>query len=236
MAIRKSMIPKLIKAKVTKKRVLSDGRMDKITRVAIEEHSGRKRFLVARFQKQTTPQAAKAIDYQKKLYLFKRAGLPVPSHSKIDLRKRSPTYLHIFQPDLEKRFGKLIPVNEVNLFTGHSHGKPTFLRKLSLQKDSQLIESLAKDLATLHSLDYFSHWIDFWHFYKKGNSFGRLIFDVSELHRLEKNSGQQTAKLLHMFSEIKHQFHKGEFEYFAKQYLKYSKNKQHSGLIKTLYA
>jgi hypothetical protein len=61
-----------------------------------------------------------------------RAGLPVPEISKIDLRKKSSTYLHLFVEDLRKKYGKLEDC--------HEHGQPTFFKKFSFPKDKKLLK------------------------------------------------------------------------------------------------
>ena len=221
MQIRKAKIPLLANGVVKKGKVIGPGNNNTITRITLLERSGKKRRLVARYRETRFPTKEKAIEYQKKIDTFRKAGLPVPKYSKVDLRENSPTYLHIFQPDLEAKYGKLIPINNNR---GVPDGKPAFLANLTLKKDKILIEELASDLVKIHNTKHISFWIDFWHFYKKGDTYGRLIFDLDELHKIrpESNHGQQ---VLHMFHEIREYMPYAEFQHFVKEYIKQCKHK-----------
>lgn len=107
---------------------------------------------------------------------FKRAGLPVPSFSRMDLRKKSNAYLTNYMEDVSLKHRKL--------FDGHEKGIPVFLKRFSFQKDKNIIMDLAKDLATIHNLGFATHHLDFWHFYQSGNTYGRVILDFHDFFKV----------------------------------------------------
>lgn len=219
MQVRKSRIPSIVNATIQKKEVLCEGN-NSISKITLKERTGRIRRLVTR-RRLSLPWERGAIEYQQKLQVFRKMGLPVPAYSKVDLRKKSPTYLHIFQPNLERKHGKLTPVN---LYTNEQAGRPVFLGELTLAKDRALIGKLAEDLVKLNENGYVSHWIDFWHFYKKQDSYERLIFDIDELHKAQ--GADHSSQVSHMFHEIGRYLKREEFSHFVREYIAHCKNKK----------
>jgi len=105
--------------------------------------------------------------------VFKKAGLLVPEFYIPIFRKKSKYYLSVLMENLEKKYGKLIAVND-------SLGKPYFLKQLKMETDRKLISELGEDLATIVSLGFQPYCFDFWQFYKKPDgSYGRVIADLS---------------------------------------------------------
>lgn len=117
---------------------------------------------------------------------LKQAGLPVPSFYAIDIRKYSRKYKTALMEDLSKKYGEIIPVN-------NERGLPTKLSMLKLPRDSALVNELGKDLAVMHNNNLFSDTIDFWGFYKKGESYGRVIIDYSRMFEEQTYSVQSAA-------------------------------------------
>ncbi|MFA6064588.1 MAG: hypothetical protein WCW44_01140 [archaeon] len=232
---RKRNIPQLAGSRIKKQREIFEGRTISARRITLVERTGRIRKLVLRKPVSFMHNPQRAIDYQTKWEEFKKVGLPVPDYSKVDLRKGSPTYLGIFQPDLEKRYGKLIPINNTS-YEGHN-GRPHFLKQLKLGRDRRVLGELASDLSKLHELNYVGYWVDYWHFYKKGNSYGRLMIDLEELYKrdLTKSRDSQVASLIHMFQEFKVYLGEKEFDYFVNQYIKHCKYKPRSELVADFY-
>lgn len=119
---------------------------------------------------------------------FKRAALPVPSFFVPRIRYFSAPE-SILMENLVKRFGKLFPINSKKR---SSH--PVFLKKLSVKNDSILIKDLAKDLATIFNLGFVPYAMDFWMFYKKGNSYDRVISDITLFTHKNDAIHSQTPK------------------------------------------
>jgi hypothetical protein len=165
---------------------------------------------------------------QKAWQAFHKAGLPVPEISKVDLRKNSPHYLHLFAEDLRKKHGKL--------YDCHTVGRPTFFSNFSFPKDKTLIENLANDLATIHSIGFFPGNVDFWNFYKKGNTWGRVIIDFDNFKRRGKI--QHTNKAIENISDIANYLgpRSKAFKLFIGNYSKTCKNKHLSMLVRRQYA
>ncbi|MFA5931048.1 MAG: hypothetical protein WC821_01925 [archaeon] len=117
---------------------------------------------------------------------LKDAGLPVPSFYAVDLRKYSRKYKTVLMEDLTKKFGEIIPVNS-------DIGLPVKLGELKIPRDQALLSELGKDLAVMHNHNLFSDTIDFWGFYKKGESHGRVIIDYSRMFEEQTYSVQSAV-------------------------------------------
>jgi|GEM_PF-1738665 len=191
----------------------------------VTERNGEKKALALKYAR-NWPISPKStlLKAQKVLVRLREIGLPVPRFSKIDLRRRSTTHLHLFQPNLE-RLGKLIPVN-------NSEGLPVFLRELDLKKDRDLIRVLARDTTTLHRNGFMTPIIDFWHFYKRGKSYGRIILDVEFLVPSKKIT---QTHIIHTLSTIDKYLGREEMQCFAREYAKHCPNKEIAKRILWLY-
>ncbi len=128
------------------------------------------------------------INAKKAYAAFKRAALPVPSFFVPRLRYFSAPE-SILMENLTKRFGKIFPINPMK-----NNTDPIFLKKLLIKKDSVLIKDLAKDLATIFNLGFVPYAMDFWMFYKKGNSYDRVISDITLFTHKNDAIHSQTPK------------------------------------------
>ncbi|MFA5764006.1 MAG: hypothetical protein WC915_04290 [archaeon] len=151
---------------------------------------------------------------------FKQANLPVPSFSRtIPKDASSRQKIVIVAENLEKKHGKL--------YDGHKNGELRFPKQLSIKEDRKLLVDLAKDLATIHNLGIACNYVDYFHFYKKGNSYDRVIVDFD---KLEFRSGSKLQKSIYvnLRSFLKAlRYGPGleptpEFKFFLKSYLKYA--------------
>ncbi|MFA5763629.1 MAG: lipopolysaccharide kinase InaA family protein [archaeon] len=151
---------------------------------------------------------------------LKHLGLPVPRFSRtmletIGFNKR----MIIIAENLEKKHGKL--------YDCHERGNPIFLRKLSIKKDQKLIESLAKDLATMHRAGIIPKHIDFWHFYRTGNwsffrrgSWDRVIVDFDKMFRIPKKEIEHSEDVERNLKNISHNMSSKTWKEFHKIYIK----------------
>jgi hypothetical protein len=156
-----------------------------------------------------------------------KAGLPVPEISKIDLRKGSKQYLHLFVEDLRKHYGKLEDC--------HERGQPIFFKKFSFPKDKRLLTHLANDIATIHSLGYTPDNVDFWHFYKKGTSWGRVIIDFDGF-RKTKRENHIHQSIANVYDISTYLGTKSEaFKFFVKEYSKTCHDRELGSIIQKQY-
>ncbi|MFA5764200.1 MAG: hypothetical protein WC915_05330 [archaeon] len=147
------------------------------------------------------------IDNQKVWLDFYKAKLPVPKLHKLDLRKNSPTYENVIMSNLKKDHKILIPVNI---------GKtPKNLMLIDPKKDRKLIKNLATDFAKIVKLGYSPSVIDFWHFYKKGNTMERVIIDYTSLRKRPKDHNYLVQNALAI---IKENMDPSTFQIFNKQF------------------
>ncbi len=90
---------------------------------------------------------------------------------------------------------KLIPINKRS-----ETSAPTFLKRLTVKKDSQLIKDLATDLATIVDLGLSTPYFDFHGFYKrKDGSLKRVIMDVNHMHQtpFNKTNAKSVIAFIH---------------------------------------
>jgi hypothetical protein len=105
-------------------------------------------------------------------------GVPVPKAGVVNLNGQPYVAM---SPFLRKGNSKsvLVPIN-----TKHGHSEPYFLRKLSVRKNSELIQGLARDLAAVANSGLSTNYFDLHGFYKRRDgSFTRIVMDVNHLHR-----------------------------------------------------
>ncbi|MFA5361150.1 MAG: hypothetical protein WC290_01740 [archaeon] len=156
---------------------------------------------------------------------LKRAGLPVPSFLRVQLKKGSD-YLATYMEDMRVKRGKLTDT--------HKKGKPVVLQELKTETDHELIKSLGRDLGVIYDNKLFCQNLDFWHFYNTNNKKrDRVILDFDSFERQAptKYGLNQTAHfLLQNINSVKYNMQKKEFELFIKElskskfYKRYGKN------------
>ncbi|VVB74947.1 Uncharacterised protein [uncultured archaeon] len=205
---------------------LGEGRFYEAHKAQVREKTGRRRLLAVKFTRRDThyilPELS-IIRQQKTWADLRKNGLPVVEFSKVDLRKSSKTRLHVFVPNLERRYGKLIPTHDSAWMYEGGLPKPTFLKQLKLSTDKKLIDELSSDLAKIHKLHYAAWVVDFWHFYKKGDTYERIILDVGELSkRKAKDTTLGGLNIQNTFVDIYHCMGREEFQFFIKQYMKHT--------------
>lgn len=129
--------------------------------------------------KSSTENVHRVIAKNKKVWRdFKKAGLPVAEFYTPVLRKESKHYLTVLAEDFTKKHGELIQIH-------NNYGEPVLFRELTVAKDSKLLRELAHDLATIDTLRYNTDYLDFWSLYRKPDgSYGRVIADLTELHKV----------------------------------------------------
>jgi len=221
--------PRLVGSNLTIGKELGRGRFIEAHSVTVRERDGTVRKVVSRFPRTDThfvcPESH-IKEHQLKWHTFHKLGLPVPEFSKSDFRKNSPTRLHVLVPNLEKRHGKLTPINHEGDWS-ERRGEPTFLSKLKLATDKRVIGELADDLVTLHRNNYRAFWIDFWHFYPKGKTYGRLMLDYENLDKLKKGvvPTMENLCIINTFTMLRKHFRPQEFVYFLRKYLQKVKSK-----------
>ncbi len=154
----------------------------------------------------------------KKVYTFlKRKGVAVPSFFVPRIRMYSGRE-SIIMEDLRINHGKLYPINP------KKSPDPLFLKKLSVKKDYILIKEIARDFATILNGGFIPHALDFWMFYKKENSYGRVISDLTlfthkndEIYSATPRS-YFTEQKQELLNEFYHFLGKEEFKLFLKEY------------------
>jgi len=163
---------------------IGEGAESNVYRVTLKFKNGKKRKAVLKelerkegvfFKKPVKflGKRERVINAKRAYTAFKRAALPVPSFFIPRIRYFSAPE-SILMENLTKRFGKLFPINSKK-----RSAHPVFLKKLSIKNDSVLIKNLAKDLATIFNLGFVPYAMDFWMFYKKGNTYERVLVDLT---------------------------------------------------------
>ena len=143
---------------------------------------------------------------------LKGAGLPVPEQYTPIFRKKSPHYLSLVMTQLEREHGKLIKGHETQ------HGSPVLFHTLDMRKDKELIGGLAKDVATIHNLGYDFPFPDIWAYYKKGNTYGRVVMDLDDIRRESPSMSAEVR--FDLFKLIGGEFAPEEYHYFQQEYRK----------------
>lgn len=168
-----------------------------------------------------------AIIGQQAWFAFLKAKLPVPKISKLDLRKNSKYYLHLFVEDLRKRHGELIDC--------HTQGDPTFFKRLLIPRDRIILKKLAGDLSKIHSLGFAAENVDFWHFYRKKNTWDRVIIDFDGFRKQGKARHQESVfeNIYDIGTNLGTK--SKEFRYFIHDYTKNCNNKIIRDLILKQY-
>lgn len=115
---------------------------------------------------------AKAIHDQKVWFDFYTSGLPVPHFSKVDLRRGNPNYLSVYMENMEQKDSRLSTCHDPE----YGYLK---IRWISSKENSKLIQDMAKDYAKITNLGYVNSYVDFWFFYKKGETRERVIMDYT---------------------------------------------------------
>ncbi|MFA6268847.1 MAG: hypothetical protein WCW13_04895 [archaeon] len=224
--LRKIKAPRIVNNLVTQGGLIGNGRSGEVFKGEIRNlgvvgkvwNSAIKVPFSELTETRSPPTREDIIGRQKVWGAFKQAGLPVAGYHKIDLRKElvggkvNPYYLSTFMPNMEAK-KKLQLVHD-------AYGRPVFLSRLSVSQDRKLIKSLAKDLATIHSVGFaFKKYVDFWHFYPKGKTFGRVILDFEEF---AKNMGEK--KCVENVIVVLNYLKPTEGQYFAQRYFAECKN------------
>lgn len=183
----------------------------------------------------------KLIASNKLWYVFYKAGLPVPEYRKIDLRTgkasrirsaKDSTPIRITNPNYLSAFERNMGGKKA-LIKGHEmdYGRPVFFSTLLVEKDSNLIKNLARDIAKIHSLGYKFKFLDFFGFRKKGNTFERAIIDFDP-ENIKKVSKEELEELIpHVLNSIKFEMGEKEFRLFLAEYLRNTKSRKIRKLI-----
>ncbi|MFA6268371.1 MAG: hypothetical protein WCW13_05520 [archaeon] len=199
-------------------RVIGEGREAIVSAVIVKGKNGAKLAAQRMFRVGSLQhfKAREKLVHAKRIwFLLRNAGLPVPAFFTPILRKKSKNHLTLLSENLEHKYGKL--------FDGHNRrGKATFFKTLSARKDALLIKQLASDLAKMNSLGLSVPVLDVWAYYKKGNSFGRVIIDF-EFVLEDKSREDFNGNLETQFSELRTMFGKDEFNLFKKEYFRLAK-------------
>ncbi len=215
---RKGIAPRLHSSTITSNGIIGRGQKyyspSVVWRAEVSEKSGKKFSAAAKTIGEGTPFQLRHsfLNHQKAWKAFKKAGLPVPTFSKLMLKKDNPYYLSVFMEDLEKKYG---PLRDI-----HIEGYPKRLSELTAKNNSTLIRDLASDLATIHKLGFSTEFIDFWHFYITPNGkTNRVILDFNDFYKA-KHPQDTRIKANENIRMIKYYFGKKEFYIFYKEYLR----------------
>jgi tRNA A-37 threonylcarbamoyl transferase component Bud32 len=234
--MKKNKSPILINAKIRKGRVVGKGQKEHksqaVREVFIKERMGKKGFfhgVVKRFLPSQTYNQINArqavINSQLAHRAFLKLGLPVAKIAKADLRTKSKNYLNIFYENLERKYGKL--------YDCHKKGVPKFLERFTVEKDKKLLKDLGSDLAKIHSSGYITGFIDFWNFYKKGETYGRVIVDFDNFMK-DKNNALEMFAFNNLF-DIRNYLGPREFNEFINSYYDTLTNNELKQKIKKHY-
>jgi hypothetical protein len=121
---------------------------------------------------------------------LKAAGLPVLKAGIVFIDGK---YFMAIEPFLKKGGSetKLEPINQF----GRLAGQPTFLEKITVEKNKKLIEDIAKDTAKAYNAGIYAKYFDFFGFYrKKDRQLERVIMDTELL--LKAKNGKELEQHL----------------------------------------
>jgi hypothetical protein len=218
---RKFVSPNLHKAIINIGKKIGIGQSDfNITKVRSAELIEGKNVFHGVFKKKPGVSRISVATTQSIYRSLKKLGLPVPEFSRAlsILNKRKVKHPEIFAENLERKYGKL--------YDCHKKGSPIFLRKLNLKKDSELINNLAKDLATMHRNGIIPNYIDFWHFYKIGDwklsnrgTWDRVIIDFDKMFRIPKKEIEYSEFIEKNLKHISRNMKKDVWKEFFRIYL-----------------